>query len=147
MSKVDESAVSRYPKRYSFAERNSSTSNNNSQGAPAASPKASKSAKSAKSPISSDHHKHKNKKRKLMGWLLGFLARAVAGSISGFIFSVMFKLVLATITERKYNGSSIFSSLIKKADDLAFLEKENGLSSLEIIGKGGCGVEINIDLD
>ncbi|XVE54576.1 hypothetical protein DITRI_Ditri03aG0092600 [Diplodiscus trichospermus] len=139
MSKVDESAVSRYPKRYSFVERNSPTSNNKGHPAPAASPKESKSATSAESPTSSDHHKHKNKKRKLMGWLLGFLAGAVAGSISGFIFSVMFKLVLATITGRKYNGPSIFSPLIKKAEDLAFLEKEDGLSSMEIIGKGGCG--------
>ena len=75
-----------------------------------------------------------------MGWLLGFLAGAAAGSISGFIFSVMSKLVLAAIRGGgKDSGPSIFSPLIKKAEDLSFLEKEDGLSGLEIIGKGGCG--------
>ncbi|XWS51328.1 hypothetical protein CRYUN_Cryun12cG0167700 [Craigia yunnanensis] len=138
MSKVDESAVSRYPKRYIFAERNS-TSNNSSAAAP--SPNGSKSA-TAEGPSSSTstHHKHKNKKRKVMGWILGFLAGAAAGSIAGFIFSAMFKLVLAAIKGGgKDSGPSIFSPVIKKAEDLAFLEKEDGLASLEIIGKGGCG--------
>ncbi|XVE54574.1 hypothetical protein DITRI_Ditri03aG0092400 [Diplodiscus trichospermus] len=138
MSKVDESAVSRYPKRYSFAERNSQTSNNNSYRAPAASPKGSKSATSAESPSSSAHQEHKNKKRNLRVWLLGFLAGAVAISIIWFILS-MLKKVLATIKRRKYTGPTIFSPLIKKAEDLAFLEKEYGLASLEIIGRGGCG--------
>ncbi|XWS37181.1 hypothetical protein CRYUN_Cryun19dG0020900 [Craigia yunnanensis] len=139
MSKVDESAVSRYPKRYIFSERNSTSNNKSSAAAP--SPNGSKPA-TAEGPSSptSTHKKHKNKKRKLMGWLLGFLAGAVAGSISGFIFSVMFKLVLAAIKGGgKDSGPSIFSPLIKKAEDLAFLEKEDGLTSLEIIGKGGCG--------
>jgi hypothetical protein len=31
--------------------------------------------------------------------------------------------------------SLLYSSLIKKAEDLAFLEKEDGLASLEIIGR------------
>jgi hypothetical protein len=31
--------------------------------------------------------------------------------------------------------SLLYSSLIKKAGDLAFLEKEDGLASLEIIGR------------
>ncbi|KAK9200736.1 hypothetical protein WN944_015934 [Citrus x changshan-huyou] len=36
-------------------------------------------------------------------------------------------------------GPAIFSPLIKKAKDLAFLEKKGGLASLEKIGSGGCG--------
>ncbi|XP_022736671.1 leucine-rich repeat receptor-like serine/threonine/tyrosine-protein kinase SOBIR1 [Durio zibethinus] len=140
MSTVDESAVSQYPKRYIFAEKNSRNIKTTAP-APSPSPTGSKSA-AAEGPNSSTPtgHKHKNKKRKLMGWLLGFVAGAVAGSISGFIFSVMFKLVLAAIRGGgKDSGPSIFSPLIKKAEDLAFLEKEDGLSDLEIIGKGGCG--------
>ncbi|XVF49733.1 hypothetical protein PTKIN_Ptkin04bG0037200 [Pterospermum kingtungense] len=138
MTKVDESAASRYPKRYIFAEKKSP---NSTTSASAPSPSKSASAQSPSSSTSSkQNHKHKNKKRKLMGWLLGFLAGAAAGSISGFIFSVMFKLVLAAIKGGgKDSGPSIFSPLIKKAEDLAFLETEDGLSGLEIIGKGGCG--------
>ncbi|XVF54594.1 hypothetical protein PTKIN_Ptkin05aG0194000 [Pterospermum kingtungense] len=140
LSKVDKSssaaAAPMYPKRYMFVERNNSTINKTKGTATAPSPNGSK----APSPSSPAHHKHKNKKRKLMGWLLGFLAGAAAGSISGFIFSVMFKLVLAAIKGGgKYSGPSIFSPLIKKAEDLEFLEKDDGLASLEIIGKGGCG--------
>lgn len=138
MSKVDTTAVSRYPKRYIFAEKNSPK---NKSIAAAPSPAGTKSAP-AEGPNSSPPTRHKNKdrKRKLVGLLLGFIAGAVAGSISGFIFSVMFKLALAAIRGgRKASGPSIFSPLIKKAEDLAFLEKEDGLSNLEIIGKGGCG--------
>ncbi|KAK4257000.1 hypothetical protein QN277_006650 [Acacia crassicarpa] len=86
------------------------------------------------------HHEHKSKKRKLGGWILGFLAGAFAGSISGFIFCLLFKLAVAVIKGGgKSSGPAIYSPLIKKAEDLAFLEKEDGVSSLEIIGKGGCG--------
>ncbi|OMO88252.1 hypothetical protein CCACVL1_08498 [Corchorus capsularis] len=141
ISKVDDqSAESQYPKRYIFAESQRSNKSTSITGAPAPSPNGSKSASSAESPTSPPTKKHKNKKRKLMGWLLGFLAGALAGSISGFVFSVMFKLLIAAIRGGgKDSGPSIFSPLIKKAEDLAFLEKEDGLASLEIIGKGGCG--------
>ncbi|XP_050257825.1 leucine-rich repeat receptor-like serine/threonine/tyrosine-protein kinase SOBIR1 [Quercus robur] len=125
------------PKRYMLAESptkssNHSTnitksSNHSTSSAPAPSPSAS-------------HPHHKNNKRKLAGWILGFLAGALAGSISGFIFSLIFKLLLAVVRGRvKDAGPAIFSPLIKKAEDLAFLEKEDGLSSLELIGRGGCG--------
>jgi len=40
---------------------------------------------------------------------------------------------------RDRKGTTIYSSMIKKTDDLSFLEKEEALASLEIIGKGGCG--------
>ncbi|OWM77439.1 hypothetical protein CDL15_Pgr016836 [Punica granatum] len=36
-------------------------------------------------------------------------------------------------------GPVIFSPLIEKKEDLAFLENGDGLAALEIIGKGGCG--------
>ncbi|XP_017635123.1 leucine-rich repeat receptor-like serine/threonine/tyrosine-protein kinase SOBIR1 [Gossypium arboreum] len=138
MSKADEAAVSRYPKRYVFAETRNLTSNN---GGPASAPSPYGSSEApAPTPVSSPKHKHKKSIRKLMGWILGFLAGGTAGSLSGFVFSVMFKLVIETVRGRgSDSGPSIFSPLIKKAEDLAFLEKDDGLDSLEIIGKGGCG--------
>nr|GMC83204.1 leucine-rich repeat receptor-like serine/threonine/tyrosine-protein kinase SOBIR1 [Ipomoea batatas] len=61
-------------------------------------------------------------------------------SLSGVLFSVLFKALMFLIRGRGKDSSlTIFSPLIKKAEDLAFLEKEDGLASLEIIGKGGCG--------
>ncbi|GLU18491.1 hypothetical protein SLE2022_347880 [Rubroshorea leprosula] len=130
-------ASTRYPKRYIFEEngkvtRQNKTSNSNNAPSPSQAP--------SPTPAPSDNHKPKHKQRKLMGWLLGFLAGAVAGSISGFVFSIMFKLMIAAIKGgRRDSGTAIYSPLIKKAEDLAFLETEEGLSSLEIIGKGGCG--------
>ncbi|KAL7191810.1 hypothetical protein ACSBR2_023812 [Camellia fascicularis] len=41
---------------------------------------------------------------------------------------------------------SAISLLIKKAKDLAFLEKEDGLASLEVIGSDGCGVVYKAEL-
>lgn len=123
------------PKRSILAE----TSSNHSANTSTSRNKTSIPPASAPSPSVTPHH-HKNNKRKLAGWILGFLAGALAGSISGFIFSLIFKLLLAVVRGRvKDAGPAIFSPLIKKAEDLAFLEKEDGLSSLELIGKGGCG--------
>ncbi|KAK7411062.1 hypothetical protein VNO78_02428 [Psophocarpus tetragonolobus] len=84
--------------------------------------------------------KHKHRRRKLAGWILGFVAGALAGTLSGFVFSLLFKLALALIKGRgRRAGPDIYSPLIKKAEDLAFLEKEDALASLEIIGRGGSG--------
>lgn len=126
------------PKRY-ILDETPTTSSNHPANKSAPSHNATIPPASAPSPSTSPHH-HKNNKRKLAGWILGFLAGALAGSISGFIFSLIFKLLLAVVRGRvKDAGPAIFSPLIKKAEDLAFLEKEDGLSSLELIGKGGCG--------
>lgn len=43
-------------------------------------------------------------------------------------------------------GPSIYSPLIKRAEDLAFLENEESLASLELIGKGGCGEVFKAEL-
>ncbi|KAK8659042.1 hypothetical protein V6N13_029257 [Hibiscus sabdariffa] len=135
MSKADEALVSRYPKRYMFAEETHPSRNNGSPASAQSHVEAPAPAPSAPPP----HHKHKGH-RKLMGWVFGFLAGGSAGSLSGIIFSVMLKLAIETVRGRgKDSGPSIFSPLIKKAEDLAFLEKDDGLDSLEIIGKGGCG--------
>ncbi|KAE8730906.1 Leucine-rich repeat receptor-like serine/threonine/tyrosine-protein kinase SOBIR1 [Hibiscus syriacus] len=136
-SKADEPAVSRYPKRYMFAEKN-----NNGSSASVPSPHGGKSAAAeapALGPSTSNHHKHKGH-RKLRRWAFGILAGGPVGILSGFVFSVMLKLFIEAVRGGgKDSGTSIFSSLIKKAEDLAFLEKDDGLDSLQVIGRGGCG--------
>ncbi|XP_057971579.1 leucine-rich repeat receptor-like serine/threonine/tyrosine-protein kinase SOBIR1 [Malania oleifera] len=84
--------------------------------------------------------KHKKSKNKIGGWVLGFFVGAVAGIVSGIVFSVLFKLLMLIIKGKgKDSGPAIFSPQIKKAEDLAFLERDDGLASLQIIGKGGSG--------
>ncbi|EOA29137.1 hypothetical protein CARUB_v10025406mg [Capsella rubella] len=91
--------------------------------------------------------KKKSKKKKVAAWILGFVVGAIGGTISGFVFSVMFKLIVAAIKgSGKPSGPSIFSPLIKKAEDLAFLEDEAAIASLEVIGKGGCGEVFKAEL-
>ncbi|VFQ74887.1 unnamed protein product [Cuscuta campestris] len=84
--------------------------------------------------------KHRKREKKLKGWIIGFAVGAFAGGLSGMLFSMLFKVLKFLITGKgKDSGLTIFSPLIKKAEDLAFLEKEDGLASMEMIGKGGCG--------
>jgi len=131
-------SASDVPKRYILAENSNGTGRSNTT-APAANRTAISTAP-APSPGQPPHKHKKNSKRKLAGWILGFLAGALAGSISGLIFSLLFKLIWAVVKGGgREPGPSIFSPLIKKAEDLAFLEKEDGLASFQIIGKGGCG--------
>ncbi|KAK9205759.1 hypothetical protein WN943_016029 [Citrus x changshan-huyou] len=49
---------------------------------------------------------------------------------------VLFKLILSAVRGVGRNPA-VFSPLLKKADDLAFLENEYALASLEKIGSGG----------
>ncbi|KAK1409031.1 hypothetical protein QVD17_41288 [Tagetes erecta] len=125
------------PKRYSFAESNSTsastpTSNSSTGDSNSDDPEA-----PAPSPTQAPTRRHKSKKKKVIRWILGFSAGVVAEIICGAIFSVLFKLVLNLIKGRKNDsGQTIFSQLIK-AEELAFLEKDDGVASLQIIGKGG----------
>ncbi|XP_021720197.1 leucine-rich repeat receptor-like serine/threonine/tyrosine-protein kinase SOBIR1 [Chenopodium quinoa] len=103
------------------------------------SPKASSGPAQAPSPSPPKTKRH-HKRKKLAAWLLGFLAGAIVGGICGMIFSGLVKMCLVMLRGGgKGAGPSIFSPLIKKAEDLAFLEKEDGLANLQLIGKGGCG--------
>ncbi|MFS7971653.1 putative transferase, protein kinase RLK-Pelle-LRR-XI-2 family [Helianthus anomalus] len=125
------------PKRYSFAESespsNSSNSNSNS------STSSDDVMAPSPAPASAPTHKNKNKKKKVIRWILGFAAGAVAGLICGAIVSVLFKMVLNMIKGKKSDsGTAIFSQSIK-AEELAFLEDDDAVTSLQIIGKGGCG--------
>ncbi|KAK9926762.1 hypothetical protein M0R45_023975 [Rubus argutus] len=149
MKRVEISASSDVPRRFIFAETSNSTtgtptrSNRTNSIAPA--PVGSNAQ--APGPSATPTKKDKKKKKKLGVWLLGFFAGALAGSISGFIFSLLFKLLLAVVRGGgKDSGPAIFSSLIKRKEDLAFLEKEDGLASLELIGRGGCGEVYRADL-
>ncbi|KAG8362870.1 hypothetical protein BUALT_BualtUnG0029000 [Buddleja alternifolia] len=79
-------------------------------------------------------------RKKVVDWILEFLAGMLSGSGSGLIFSLLIKLIMFVIRGRKKSPSwKIYSTVIKKPEDLAFLEKENGLASLNIIGRGGGG--------
>ncbi|XP_055832155.1 leucine-rich repeat receptor-like serine/threonine/tyrosine-protein kinase SOBIR1 [Solanum dulcamara] len=126
------------PKRYILAE-NSTRSNRISAMGPAS------NSAIAPAPAPVNHivpavHKRNKKKRKIRSWFLGFLAGTFAGGISAVLCSLLFKLVMFFVRRGKNNSSlTIFSPLIKKAEDLAFLENEDGVASLEMIGKGGCG--------
>lgn len=124
------------PKRYIFAE--SSNRNQTSAQAPHSSEISTMGPAQAPSPILAGQHKpKKSKKKKLGGWFLGFLAGALGGALSGMILSVCFKLLLAIIKgEKKNSAVSIFSPTIKNLD---FLDKEDGLASFEVVGRGGCG--------
>ncbi|XP_057487205.1 leucine-rich repeat receptor-like serine/threonine/tyrosine-protein kinase SOBIR1 [Actinidia eriantha] len=124
------------PKRYIFAE-NSTTAIQNPAAAPSTNPGSSTDL--APAPMATTQ-KRKKHKRKTHGMIIGFAAGALAGGASGLVFSVLFKLLLLLIRGiGKDSGPAIFSPQIKR-DDLEFLEKEDGLASLEIIGQGGCGV-------
>ncbi|KAJ0261958.1 Leucine-rich repeat receptor-like serine/threonine/tyrosine-protein kinase SOBIR1 [Hirschfeldia incana] len=91
--------------------------------------------------------KKKSKKKKVLAWILGFLVGGIGGTLSGFVFSVIFRLVLRAIRgPEKPSGPTLFSPMIKKAEDLAFLENEEALASLELIGKGGCGEVFKAEL-
>ncbi|KNA18669.1 hypothetical protein SOVF_068580 [Spinacia oleracea] len=123
------------PRRYILEQNSTARSNRSSSRAQRA------SSGPAQAPSPSAHKsKHHNKRKKLVAWSLGFLAGGVVGGICGMIFSVLVKTGLAMLRGRgKGAGPSIFSPLIKKAEDLAFLEKEDALTNLQLIGKGGCG--------
>ncbi|KAF8021570.1 hypothetical protein BT93_G1885 [Corymbia citriodora subsp. variegata] len=123
------------PKRYVLAENSSPTSSRSNVSAPAKAP-----ASQSPSPSVTPLGRHKKNKKKSGKLAVGFVVGALAGSISGFVFSLLFKLTVAAIRGAgKKPGLVIFSSQIKKAEDLAFLEKDDGLAELEIIGSGGCG--------
>ncbi|XP_068309053.1 leucine-rich repeat receptor-like serine/threonine/tyrosine-protein kinase SOBIR1 [Pyrus communis] len=125
------------PKRYILDENTSTKGHNNTTAAATA--QAPTNAL-APGPSATPKHKKKNNTKKVGGWLFGFFAGALAGFVSGLMFSLLFKLLLAVVRGGgKDGGPAIFSSLIKSKEDLAFLEKEDGLANLELIGSGGCG--------
>ncbi|CAD5179656.1 unnamed protein product [Musa acuminata subsp. malaccensis] len=117
-----------FPKRYVLAETKTT---------PALAPSNSSTNRS-----SSEHHHSHSHKQSARNWIVGFITGSLAGIVSGAVLSVLFRLVVNCIRGRYRNpgGPSIFSpKQIKRAEDLAFLEKDDGLAGLEVIGRGGCG--------
>ncbi|KAI4326749.1 hypothetical protein MLD38_032028 [Melastoma candidum] len=77
---------------------------------------------------------------RLGDWLVGLLVGSIAGGLVGLLFSVILKLSTAAIKGGgKEPGPVIYSTIIQKVEDLAFLKEDDVVSSLEMIGKGGCG--------
>ncbi|KAK9278770.1 hypothetical protein L1049_028348 [Liquidambar formosana] len=133
---TSKSSSSAIPKRYIFVENSTgptAAKNNSSTSTAATGP----SAAQAPGPLAPPH-KHRSDTRKLSGWILGFLAGALAGSVSGLVFSVLLKLPPRSDKRWREGFGRQSQSDDKKAEDLAFLEKEDGVASLEIIGRGGC---------
>eukprot|EP01018_Ginkgo_biloba_P010081 Gb_35408 [translate_table: standard] len=84
--------------------------------------------------------KHKKKKHPARRWALGLCIGIVAGAIFAVLSSFFYRFFLICIRGKpKVQGAVIYSSLIKKAEDLAFLEADDGLGAGELIGKGGSG--------
>nr|DAD38917.1 TPA_asm: hypothetical protein HUJ06_013239 [Nelumbo nucifera] len=116
------------PKHYMLTEYNMTKNHNNS--AMVLSPSKTNSSRTdsdeAKAPSSSKKtHKHNKSKKKLK-------------VVSGLIVSVLFKFLICIRGRVKDLGPAIFSPLIKKAKDLAFLEKEDGLVyKAELLGSNG----------
>ncbi|XP_031478351.1 leucine-rich repeat receptor-like serine/threonine/tyrosine-protein kinase SOBIR1 [Nymphaea colorata] len=105
--------------------RNSSSRSSALSSSPAPSPQ----------PHQNSEHKHNHR-----FWILGFAIGWLLGMVFGVIFSVIVRIIVKIIRGRnKQTGPIIYSPLIKKAEHLAFLESEEGVASLEIIGRGGCG--------
>ncbi|KAJ0785447.1 putative transferase, protein kinase RLK-Pelle-LRR-XI-2 family [Helianthus annuus] len=135
---LENRSYKRIPKRYVFTESSNQTRNNgfglDSQ-APAPAP--------AEGPV----RKHKKSSRKkIMGWVLGFLAGSIAGVISAMIISALIKMVSITITNRgNRSGPAIFSQSIK-AEDIAFLDDDEAVAAMPVIGRGGCGEVYKTDI-
>ena len=71
-----------------------------------------------------------NKKKKLLAkkWALGMALGLIAGAIFAVLCSFLYrKLLYYSCTRLKHEGAVIYSSLIKKVEDLTSLEIKNGL--------------------
>lgn len=128
------------PNRYILAEKSNqtvnSTSNSTSQHTNSTSQTNSNATSNSNSTMTNHHKKHPHQVR---NWILGFIAGCLGGVISGLVVSVFFRFLLNCIRGRYKNssGPNIFMPKVIRSQDLTFLEKEDGLASLEIIGRGG----------
>ncbi|GJN00011.1 hypothetical protein PR202_ga17158 [Eleusine coracana subsp. coracana] len=128
------------PHRYVLAEKSNTTGNANKNGS--SSSPATSSNTTSPPPAAEQGKRHRSHKHRVRNWIIGFVVGSIAGVISGLVTSVLFRLVLncARGRYRRRSGTVIFTpKLIKRADQLAFLEKDDGLVSLTVIGSGGCG--------
>jgi len=123
------------PHRYVLAEKsNTAGAGSRNRSAPATSP--------TPAPPAGPSKHHRSHKHRVRNWIIGFGVGSVAGVISGLVLSILFRLALNYFRGRyrTRSGTVIFTpKLIRRAEHLAFLEKEDGLASLAVIGRGGCG--------
>uniref|UniRef100_A0A0D9WPE0 Protein kinase domain-containing protein n=1 Tax=Leersia perrieri TaxID=77586 RepID=A0A0D9WPE0_9ORYZ len=134
-------AAAAVPHRYVLSEKdgtNSTTRANNT------SPAASNSTppETTPPPPPEGNHHRRSHKHRVRNWIIGFVVGSLAGVISGLAMSVLFRMALNCIRGRYRNKSDtviFIPKLIKNKDHLSFLEKEDGLASFAVIGRGGCG--------
>lgn len=129
------------PHRYVLAEKSNSTGGGGVH-KNHTSPETSNSTAPSTAPAAEQGRHHRSHKHRVRNWIIGFVVGSLSGVILGLLLSVLFRLALNCIRGRyrKRSGTVIFTpKLIKRVDLLAFLEKEDGLSSLAVIGRGGCG--------
>ncbi|PAN24398.1 hypothetical protein PAHAL_4G214800 [Panicum hallii] len=131
------------PHRYVLAEKSNATGGGSAKNrsSPAASNNATSPTPAPAPPAEPSKH-HRNHRHRVRNWIIGFVVGSLAGVISGLVLSVLFRLVLNCIRGRygSRSGVTIFTpKLIRRAEHLAFLEKDDGLASLAVIGRGGCG--------
>ncbi|KAL5200132.1 hypothetical protein ABZP36_021335 [Zizania latifolia] len=122
------------PHRYVLTESRNLTRNNNHS-----SPAASNATSPGEEPQGRHHRSHRHRVR---NWIIGFVVGSLTGVISGLALSVLFRLALNCLRGlyRSKSGTVIFTpKLIKRAEHLAFLQKDDGLASVAVIGRGGCG--------
>ncbi|KAI3684466.1 hypothetical protein L6452_33690 [Arctium lappa] len=120
------------PKRYIFAESTISSGNQTENfQAPASSP----------APVPNKEHK---KKSTMWRWIIGLFGGLLAGFL--IIFTVFYKLVFIMVNGGVNDaGPAIFSQSIK-AEELAFLDDDDGVAALQVIGRGGCGEVYRTDI-
>ncbi|TVU00239.1 hypothetical protein EJB05_54348, partial [Eragrostis curvula] len=128
------------PHRYVLAEKSNTT------GRPKNGSATPSSNATSPPPTPAEHEQggkhHRSHKHRVRNWIIGFVVGSLAGVVSGLVMSVLFRLLLNCVRGRyrRRSGTVIFTpKLIKRAEQLAFLEKEDGLASLAVIGSGGCG--------
>ncbi|KAL6596693.1 hypothetical protein ACP70R_047336 [Stipagrostis hirtigluma subsp. patula] len=125
--------------RYMLAEKSNTTGGGNKNRSTPASSNATSPPPAAAEQGGRHHRSHKHRVR---NWIIGFVVGSLAGVVSGLVLSVLFRLALNCIRGRyrTRSGTVIFTpKLIRRAEHLAFLEKDDGLASLAVVGRGGCG--------
>lgn len=130
------------PHRYVLSEKSSTTGGSSKNHSSSPTTTANTTSAPAPAPPADGQHHRRSHKNRVRNWIIGFVVGSVAGVISGLVLSVLFRLALNCIRGRyrSRSGVIIFTpKLIRSPEHLAFLEKDDGLASLAVIGRGGCG--------
>lgn len=115
---------------------NSSTDKNHPYGNSGPPPTQAPSPSAAYSPPWKQH----KKPPVVVKWLSGTAVGIVTGAISAIVCSTFFRLIVDYIKRPKPAVTTmVFQHKFIKSKDLAFLNKDDSLESLEVLGKGGSG--------